>query len=202
MWQVFAQPLFEFTLPLYFYEEATIRKEKVRVCLRNSFKSFTSIKKMVNIKLIEDLMGYDLDERSKEIFEISHKKWDCRKEGKLYSGKLMDNGRSKALNWCKNMPKSMIKYVNMQNALCPHCKDNNISIRCSKFHLEAWHGWKIDDIQELVLKVADTTKKLRSQRSEQTEITPLKRADIVEYAESIIQPNIDKLKEFLNMKSS
>jgi len=30
-----------FTLPLYFKESAITRKEKVRVVLRNAFKSFT-----------------------------------------------------------------------------------------------------------------------------------------------------------------
>ena len=39
-WQVFVLPLFEFTLPTYFYEESLTQKRKLEQVLRSSFKKF------------------------------------------------------------------------------------------------------------------------------------------------------------------
>ena len=45
LWQVFVVPLFEFTLPLYYYEESVSKKHKLDQILRGSFKSFTGLGK-------------------------------------------------------------------------------------------------------------------------------------------------------------
>ena len=84
MWQVFVVPLFEFTLPLYYYEESVSKKHTLDQILRGSFKSFTELRKRVNTCLIEDLMGYNLESRSKHIQYISEQKWEFRLQGKKY----------------------------------------------------------------------------------------------------------------------
>ena len=145
LWQIFVQPLIEFTLPLYFHEEAATRKAKLEILLRNSFKSFTSLKKTTKTDLVDRLMGYDIKARSEELHAISQKKWDCRKEGRLYERTHVKNKESVSRNLCKNLPKSMIKFINMQTSLCPTCKCKNEIARCSKEHLKNYHGLEIDD---------------------------------------------------------
>ena len=134
LWQVFIQPLFEFTLPLYYFEEASTRKQKLQVCLRNSFKSFTTLKRTVKSELIDELMGYNVEERSKEIHVVSTLKWVCRRNGNIYEKESSQTKKEKT-NLCKNQPKVMIKYINMQTASCSRCKLNNSIIRCIKEHI-------------------------------------------------------------------
>ena len=85
----------------------------------------------------------------------------------------------------------------MQTTLCPRCKDYNITIRCSKKHLETCHSLKIDDIREISQKVADMTEEHKSRKRKHGENIPLKRKAIIDYAESLIQPNTENLKNFL-----
>ena len=86
----------------------------------------------------------------------------------------------------------------MQTSLCSKCKCNNITIRCGKEHLENFHALKIDDTLEIIDKMTDLINSQRARKQKQHASTPLKRKDLVEYAESLILPNIDKLKQFLN----
>ena len=144
LWQTFIQPLFEFILPLYHREKAMTRKEKIQTALRNTFKSFTSLKKTVKTELIEDLIGYNIDERSNELQQISLEKWTCRKEG--------------------------IKYDRTERA----------------------------DIYEITRKVTDLTEKQKNKDEKKGRESQLSRKRIVEYAEKLIQPNVQKLKQFLN----
>jgi hypothetical protein len=125
LWQIFILPLYEFILPLYYYEEAATNKEKLSLLLRNSFKSYTGLKKNVDTQLIEDLMTYNLPTRSCHLHYISTQKWVARLNGTVYEqyGDPNEFARPKrALNLCKNQPKAMIKYINMQTVPCPMCK--------------------------------------------------------------------------------
>src|SRR5690242_19103921 len=106
------------------------------------------------------------------------------------------NLKTKSENLCKNLPKSMIKYVNMLTCLCPHCKINGVLAQCSKDHLQKNHGVDIDT-PEMVInciqksninqKKAGTFNKRRNERIK-----------IMEEAESCILYNIEKLKSFIN----
>ena len=82
LWQVFVAPLFEYSLPLYFYEEATTKKQKLERILRGSFKKFTGLAKTVDTGLIDDLMGYNLKDRSAFIQYISKKNGNIEKKVK------------------------------------------------------------------------------------------------------------------------
>ena len=44
LWQIFIMPLYEFILPIYHCEQATTKRNKMELALRNSFKSFTGLK--------------------------------------------------------------------------------------------------------------------------------------------------------------
>ena len=160
LWQLFIQPLFEFILPLYCYEKSSSKRQKIQLSIRNTFKSFTSLKKTTKTELIDKLMGYNIEERSQNLYSISFQKWECRKQGRTYSKtQSQTQEREEKTNLCKNLPKSMIKYINMQTALCPKCKSNNIMTRCSKEHLENYHEFRIADVYEIINKVKDVSKK-------------------------------------------
>ena len=171
------------------------RKEKIRTALRNTFKSFTNLKKTVKTELIEDLIGYNIDERSNELQHISLEKWTCRKQGIKYD--RTERGE-KTPNLCKNQPRALIKYINMQTSLCPTCKDKKIVARCSKEHLESIHNYEITDVYEITRKVTDLTEKQKNKDEKKGRESQLSRKRIVEYAEKLIQPNVQKLKQFLN----
>ena len=86
----------------------------------------------------------------------------------------------------------------MQTSLCSKCKSNGVTIRCSKEHLEKYHNYRIDDVYEIINKVADIGKNQRSNRQSKNKPASVKRNTILECAESLIQPNIEKLKMFLD----
>ena len=111
-------------------------------------------------------MGYNIKERSKEIQKISLQKWLCRKEGKLFEP-TRDENRKLRSNLCKNQPRSMIKYINMQTALCSTCRNNNIITRCSQEHLENIHDQKIDSVQEIISKIAEWVENTKVDKSKQ-----------------------------------
>lgn len=92
----------------------------------------------------------------------------------------------------------MIKYINMQTSLCPRCKSKGVIARCSKQHLEKAHEYKIEDPYEVIKRVTDLMSDHRSKKQNQRNYVQITRKDRLEYAENIIQPNLDKLKLFLN----
>ena len=108
-------------------------------------------------------MGYNMEERSRMLSDISLQKWSCRVEGRLYS-KESSRDMPPKLNMCKNQPKLMIKYINLQTALCTKCQSNNITVRCNKEHLEKFHGCSIDDVREIVNKMTELMKSQRSKK--------------------------------------
>jgi len=74
---------------------------------------------------------------------------------------------------------------------CPRCKDKH---RCLQEHLLKYHNIKImttHDISEEMLKY---------QKSKQSKKTKLTRTDIMNYVNNLLQPNLDKPKEYLNSK--
>ena len=90
----------------------------------------------------------------------------------------------------------MIKYINMQTALCARCKADKVITRCNKEHLERIHGYRIDSIHEVVEKVSSFVKDDRKKKRKQKDvkIPYLKRKEIMEFADSLIQTNMRKIK--------
>ena len=205
LWQVFVLPLYEFISPVYHYEEAQSAREKVQLSLRRSFKDFTGLRKTVKTELINDLMAYNIQHRSRLLCYLSEQKWRYRERGEYYNPKYDRNlERPKPQpNIAKNQPKLMIKYINMQTALCPICshsaKAAAFKTRCSPYHLEKVHNIRIDPISNIARKVMQLTKTQQHNRKMKNRVT---RRQILKYAESLIEPNINCLKAFLNPKGT
>jgi len=77
-------------------------------------------------KLIEDLMGYDLNERSKHLRDISQERWKKRAQKEVNNCRNKSENKEitqeNSKNLCKYMQKSMIKYLNMLTSLRLKCK--------------------------------------------------------------------------------
>ena len=202
LWQIFILPLYEFILPIYHYEEAETNRAKVEVSLRKYFKSFTGLKKTVNNALLNDLMAYNLQKRSAHLAYISERKWHHRLSGESYCyWEDPDFEETEPMpNICKNQPKAMIKYINMQTALCSVCKSlNQPNARCSLEHLQTCHNIQIQSISSITKKVMQLTKTQERKKKGQPKMT---RRQIVEYADGLIQPSLEKLRGSLTQKAA
>lgn len=58
--------------------------------------------------------------------------------------------REETENRCKGLPKGMIKFINMQTALCPIGKAREIRRQCSADHLNSYHQIKFQSSHELI----------------------------------------------------
>ena len=103
-------------------------------------------------------------------------------------------------NICKNQPRSMIKFINMQTALCAECKSKNMMVRCNEEHLGAVHGVMVDSVYEIVDRVKELMKEESSKRGKQKQCRriELAREEIMSLVDGEIQRNIEKVKMFLN----
>jgi len=200
LWQVFVVPLFEFALPIYFSEEAKTKRQKLERVLRGSFKNFTGLAKTVDTQLIDDLMGYNLEDRSKQIQYISEKKWEYRVVGKKYSPNC-DPEKELAvppinLNKCKYFSKEMIKYINLQTALCPKCKEQGIIARCTRDHLDSLHHIKISSVNMIVEHLTKNSKKEVINERNQKVSKCKNRNEMIQIFNQILDPNYNKIKQF------
>ena len=208
LWQTFILPLYEFMLPIYHYEQAKTAREKVELSLRMWFKRFTSLGRTVSSKLINELVGYSLQERGQLLAYLSEQKWLCRERGAYYNpfqdrSFQMPDPRP---NICKNQPKTMIKYINMQNALCPYCTKtiavNNNTIltvsKCSATHLEQVHSIHLESIESITEAVMEMSEFNKYDTDPKHRIT---RKQIMEYAKQRIKMSLNKLKDFLRNKT-
>ena len=53
----------------------------------------------------------------------------------------------------------MIKYINLQTALCPKCKEQGIIARSTKDHLDSFHHIKIDSVNNIIEHLTKNSKK-------------------------------------------
>ena len=92
-------------------------------------------------------MGYNIIDRSTLLQYILEQKWAYREKNEYCNGmedaNLVAKLENKAGNLCKDIPRSMIKYINMQTCLCPHCKTRGIIANCSSKHIKENHGIEI-----------------------------------------------------------
>ena len=124
-------PSFEFGLPIYNSEDATGKKKLLRL-LRNSFRSFTGLKKTVDDPTINLLMSYDLMERGQRLSYISEQKWNKRCKGQLFCPSqdlILQNNWFVKKDYCENTPSFLIKFINLQTNLC------QLKARCNQTHL-------------------------------------------------------------------
>ena len=105
---------------------------------------------------------------------------------------------NKEYSRCKDMPKSLVKYINMQTCICPSCKKGGRITRCSIQHLEKEHKISIpttDNLIDIIQKEQEVVRKVKDET--ETEETLTKREKLLNIAEGHIQNNICKLQEFL-----
>ena len=145
-------------------------------------------------------MGYSAQKRGAYLAYTSEQKWQRRQRGEMYRPwedfELVDDGLFP--NLCKNQPKVMIKYINMQTTLCPTClRYDQLKARCSVDHLQKSHNIQIESVRTIIQKVKQLTKSQESKKNGQPKMN---RNEILKYAEGLIQPNLDKLKGFLSLR--
>ena len=169
----------------------------MELSLRNSFKSFTGFKIGVNTHLINDLMGYNMNLRSTSLLEISELKWYKRENRNSTIHPLIERPKvEKKFNLCKFQSKIMVKYINMQISLCPKCKEIH---RCSKEHLKNAHSIEIKDIYDFSESIQGFIKmNKKDKKQKQNKPAKLKRNEILNYVNNLIQPDVETLKVFLN----
>ena len=199
LWQIFVVPMYEFLLPLFFHEQVEIRKQKIDQMMRMSFKAYTGLKKTINNSIVEDLMGYNLIKRASILHHISEQKWNYRERNQLYDPQndqvVNDYRDSKSNNLCKYLPKSMVKYLNMQTSLCPECFKFNIKTRTSLDHLRKVHGIFIQENKLLIEQICNLEERVYSNHSD---VNGNKRKSIIETAEILVRDHIAKFQYFLN----
>ena len=95
----------------------------------------------------------------------------------------------------------------MQNALCPECtrtvsrngKDIPPQIdKCTSAHLKEAHNIHIEPICSITEEIMELTRFNKYNTDQRHRMT---RKQIVDYAEDIIKPNLNRLKEFLKLKT-
>lgn len=149
-------------------------------------------------------MGYSIQERSQLLAYLSEQKWLHREKGAYYNPREDKNFTppDRKPNICKNQPKQMIKYINIQNALCPMCtkkdsindKTTLIVSKCSPKHLEQAHSIHIEPIENIIEEVMDMNE------SNKYDVDPkhrMTRKQIMDYAKKRIKVSLTKLKNFL-----
>jgi len=68
IWQLFILPLYELGIPLYHSENVKCHKNNFEIKPRNSFRAFTGLRKSVAVSLLDNLMGYNQEERSQKLW--------------------------------------------------------------------------------------------------------------------------------------
>ena len=145
-------------------------------------------------------MGYNLSSRSQYIHYISEKKWEYRLEGKIYSPKYDSNSEMAKLplkpNKCKYFSKDMIKYINLQTALCPKCKELGINQRCTKDHLELTHHVQIESVDTIYNHLKNNSAKKILNEKNQIISKHKDREEMIQIFKEILDPNSKKIKQF------
>lgn len=88
LWRVLVKPLFEMKAGHYFLENKS-NKDKVLICLRKTFKSFTLL-----CRNVDELMSFQFEERAQEFWESARIKWKARKEHSMpdFSSRIEEEG--------------------------------------------------------------------------------------------------------------
>ena len=89
-------------------------------------------------------MGYNIAERSREVVEISLRKWERRRRNE----EIESESASSITNCCKFMPGNLVKLINMLTMLCPRCKPSRMVM--SRGHLASVHSLLITDPLEFI----------------------------------------------------
>ena len=133
-------------------------------------------------------MGYNLIQRASILHHISKQKWNHRERNQWYdpqNDQVVNNYQdSKSNNLCRYLPKSMVKYLNMQTSLCPECLKINVKTRTSLDHLGKIHSIFIQEKKLLIEQICNLEEKVYSNH---VDGNGNKRKTIMEAAEILIR---------------
>ena len=148
-------------------------------------------------------MGYNLENRSCDTQYISEKKWESRLSGERYvpsSDSNQEFARPPIKpNKCKYFSKEMIKYINLQSALCPKCKELGITKRCSRDHLDIFHQIKINSIDEISDHLNKNSQKKVVNEWGKKVSRCKNRQEMIQAFKEIFEPNYNKIKRFFGL---
>jgi len=198
LWEIFIKPLFEFTLTLYGTETSVSRKESVQRLLKYTFKSFTKISRTTSDRIIRELSGYDLDERSSSNDHVQESKWSDRSRNRgvnpeehIYEDELLisepeqlDREDIRKVNLCRSIPANGVELINLLTKMCPAC---NNSLVMNAQHLSRHHDVEIPEPLDLFRKI-----QRELAESEEVRVARLWRSH------QIIQPYVSKIYQFLS----
>ena len=93
----------------------------------------------------------------------------------------------------------MVKYINLQSALCPKCKELGITKRCSQDHLDIFHQIKINSIDEISDHLKENSKKKVVNEWGKKVSKCKNRQEMIQVFHEIFEPNYNKIKRFFGL---
>jgi len=192
LWQCFAQPLFEFTLPLLSFDGSKSNVQKLQTLVRNSFRAFTLLSRTTKVEDVDFLMAYDINQREKLVKYISTQKWLFRLQGKTYQSANDTVARDlypKLEVVTKHLPKETTLYSNLLCAMCPRCSGQRMSVA----HLNNTHDLKVISLKEMVLGLKIIFKSLLLKAS---------RKEKVDFASKFVEERINIIRSFMTAQSN
>ena len=99
-------------------------------------------------------------------------------------------------NLCKGMPKGVIKYINMQTALCPICKKCDRKNQNNIKHLNETHNRDFRTTLEIIEDIKRLTASLKEKAKKERKEKP-RRIALMEAAEEVIKDDVEQLKLLL-----
>ena len=144
MWQTMIRPLFDAAFVLLEYEPSKSQKENLKCMWRKTFKQFLMISKRISTKLVEEMIGSDLELTAQNLVLECKKQWGERKKGETVSGKVK---LPKQKNLLRAVPNTWCKLLNTQVTPCPKCRKPGLV--CSSWHMKSVHGIELKDVQDI-----------------------------------------------------
>ena len=144
MWQTMIRPLFDVAFVLLEYEPSKSQKENLKCMWRKTFKQFLMISKRISTKLVEEMIGSDLELTAQNLVLECKKQWGERKKGETVSGKVK---LPKQNNLLRAVPNTWCKLLNTQVTPCPKCRKPGLV--CSSWHMKSVHGIELKDVQDI-----------------------------------------------------
>ena len=190
LWTILIRPLFEQLTILFYSERSITNKDKVLLLLRKTFRKFTLIGKNVENAILDDLMGFNLEDRADWNTIQAKKRWEKRLGKKLYPAENEEEVMKLKERIMKKthrlLPHQLQEFLNLQTSKCPLCP-----LFCSKVHLEE-HGIEIPSYDEIIRDVENKTLEAKKEK--------LSRNKTLDRLGKFIEIYNEKIKGHLNQK--
>ena len=169
---------------LLYVERSKSGSALIKRSLRMTFKKFLMLKKNVKNEIVEDLMQFDIMERSNINMYNIKKKWEQRVGKQLYIPE--DAPPKPPQKKQRILPKELQEILNLMTAKCPGCKEEV----CKPYHLEDAHKIIVPDYPQIIEEIERRTKEAKDYH--------LSRAEAVEHTGSFLSVYIESIKKHLD----